>query len=83
MRQQVLGLVNGSRLFNEYILFKVSQKERILKKPTEYALPQALPTPATGAAGSSWGLTPCFCELVGDVISMREEDLLLIEPIMG
>lgn len=76
----MLDWVSGSRLFDGYILFKVSQKERILKKPTEYALLQAL---LTGAAGSSWGLTPCPRELVGDVISMREEDLLLIEPISG
>jgi len=44
---------------------------------------QVLLTPTTGAAGSSWGLTPCSCELIGDVTSMREEDLFLIEPIRG
>ena len=82
--QQQLRLINGTRLFHEYILFKVSQEDRNDIEKTNgigFGIGVILSTIFVGITSFTDEVALCFFDLVSDVLSVREEDRLLIEPI--
>ena len=83
--QRTLGSVNKSSVFNEYIFSKVLAKERKdIEKDNgiRFGIGLILATVFVSITGVADELVLCFHELADDFLSMPEEDLLLVEPIV-
>ena len=79
--QQQLRLINGTRLFHEYILSKVSQEERNDIEKTNgigFGMGVILCTIFVGITSFADEVALCFFDLDGDVLSLREQDRLSI-----
>ena len=79
--QQELRLINGTRLFHEYILSKVSQEARNDIEKTNgigFGIGVILSTIFVGITSFSDEVALCFFDLAGDVPSLGEQDRLLI-----